>query len=121
MLHLGFVGLSWSFLEQALRISPVAFCSDEQLMQDQTYIPPSMDDAAQSLLKDLNEQQKVAASHGSGPLLIVAGAGTGKTTTLTHRVAWLIHSGTDPRRALIGASLPWKHVSGPRAGEKTPA
>jgi DNA helicase-2/ATP-dependent DNA helicase PcrA len=79
----------------------VAFCRDEQTMQDQTSSPLPTDDAEQSLLKDLNDQQKVAASHGSGPLLIIAGAGTGKTTTLTHRVAWLIHTGTDPRRILL--------------------
>ncbi len=42
---------------------------------------------------DLNEQQKQAVTHGSGPLLIVAGAGTGKTTVITERVAWLIEQG----------------------------
>ena len=42
------------------------------------------------LLPDLNSEQKTAVTHGAGPLLIVAGAGTGKTTVITHRVAWLI-------------------------------
>ena len=42
------------------------------------------------MLKDLNTEQKKAVTHGSGPLLIVAGAGTGKTTVITRRIAWLI-------------------------------
>ncbi|PIT89759.1 hypothetical protein COU23_02180 [Candidatus Kuenenbacteria bacterium CG10_big_fil_rev_8_21_14_0_10_36_11] len=40
-------------------------------------------------LKDLNEQQKEAVTFGKSPLLIVAGAGTGKTTVITERIAWL--------------------------------
>lgn len=44
-------------------------------------------------LNDLNEQQKQAVTYGAGPLLIVAGAGTGKTTVITERVAWLIEQG----------------------------
>lgn len=44
----------------------------------------------EDLLKDLNEEQKQAVAHGDGPLLIVAGAGTGKTTVITRRLAWLI-------------------------------
>lgn len=39
--------------------------------------------------------------HGESPLLIIAGAGTGKTTTLAHRVAWQIASGVDPSRMLL--------------------
>lgn len=42
------------------------------------------------LLKDLNDAQKIAVTHGEGPLLIVAGAGTGKTTVLTRRYLWLL-------------------------------
>lgn len=53
------------------------------------------------LLADLNPQQREAATHGDGPLLIVAGAGTGKTATLVHRVAWLIARGVDPGRILL--------------------
>ncbi len=53
------------------------------------------------VLSDLNTQQRAAATHGNGPLLIVAGAGTGKTTTLAHRVANLIAGGADPARILL--------------------
>ena len=53
------------------------------------------------LLADLNPQQREAATHGDRPLLIVAGAGTGKTATLVHRVAWLIAQGVDPGRILL--------------------
>ncbi|MFZ2682139.1 MAG: ATP-dependent DNA helicase [Patescibacteria group bacterium] len=45
------------------------------------------------LLKDLNPEQKTAVIHGEGPLMIVAGAGTGKTTVITRRIAWLIEQG----------------------------
>jgi len=43
-----------------------------------------------SLISDLNDFQKQAVTYGNGPLLIVAGAGTGKTTVITRRAAWLI-------------------------------
>ncbi|MBM80949.1 MAG: ATP-dependent DNA helicase [Planctomycetaceae bacterium] len=53
------------------------------------------------VLGELNSQQRSAASHGLSPLLIVAGAGTGKTSTLTHRVAYHIAQGVDPGRILL--------------------
>jgi len=47
----------------------------------------------QSILDQLNKEQKEAVTHQHGPLLIIAGAGTGKTTVITRRIAWLILSG----------------------------
>jgi DNA helicase-2/ATP-dependent DNA helicase PcrA len=51
--------------------------------------------------KKLNPAQRSAACHGAGPLLILAGAGTGKTNTLAHRVAHLIAEGASPQRILL--------------------
>ncbi len=48
----------------------------------------------------LNEQQYAAVTCGSGPKLVIAGAGTGKTRTLTYRVAWLLHQGV-PADAIL--------------------
>ncbi|MGQ0653891.1 MAG: ATP-dependent helicase [Betaproteobacteria bacterium] len=49
----------------------------------------------------LNPRQREAACHAGGALLILAGAGTGKTNTLAHRVAHLLLEGADPRRLLL--------------------
>lgn len=53
------------------------------------------------VLAELNDRQREAVTHGDSPLLIIAGAGTGKTTTLAHRVAYLMATGTDPSRILL--------------------
>jgi DNA helicase II / ATP-dependent DNA helicase PcrA len=50
---------------------------------------------------ELNPQQAAAATHGDGPLLIIAGAGTGKTRTLVYRVAHLIDRGVAAERILL--------------------
>src|SRR5262245_28333275 len=61
----------------------------------------------ESHLTKLNSEQRRAVEYGgpncadAGPLLIIAGAGSGKTNTLAHRVAHLILNGTDPRRILL--------------------
>src|SRR5262245_8673668 len=66
--------------------------------------PPTM---TISYLDKLNPQQRRAVEHGgsalaeTGPLLIIAGAGSGKTNTLAHRVAHLIVNGADPRRMML--------------------
>jgi len=62
--------------------------------------------AAPDPFADLNPQQREAVEHGVGtacaqPLLVVAGAGSGKTNTLAHRVARLIQAGADPQRILL--------------------
>jgi DNA helicase-2/ATP-dependent DNA helicase PcrA len=62
-----------------------------------------------SYLDKLNPAQRSAVEHGIGggpqngqlPLLVIAGAGSGKTNTLAHRVAHLVVNGADPRRILL--------------------
>ncbi len=58
--------------------------------------PPNADD----LLEGLNEEQVKAVTHLGGPLLIVAGAGSGKTRTLTRRFEWLVSQGVPADRIL---------------------
>jgi len=55
----------------------------------------------QNLFADLNDAQRAAVDHGDGPLLVVAGAGSGKTKTLASRVASLLQRGADPTRILL--------------------
>src|SRR5437868_6009053 len=63
--------------------------------------------AAATYLESLNPEQRRAVEHGAtgerqvAPLLVIAGAGSGKTNTLAHRVAHLIVNGADPRRILL--------------------
>lgn len=62
-------------------------------------------DSRPSYLDKLNPAQRRAVEHGAGavapPLLVIAGAGSGKTNTLAHRVAHLIVKGADPRRMML--------------------
>jgi primosomal protein N' len=63
------------------------------------------DAASPAYLARLNDAQRSAVLHGAGlpagPLLIIAGAGSGKTSALAHRVAHLLVEGADPRRILL--------------------
>ena len=58
-------------------------------------------DRVERLLAGLNPPQRKAAEHVEGPLLVVAGAGSGKTTTLAARMARLVRDGADPGRILL--------------------
>ena len=61
---------------------------------DPVELPTSVEDPqpVERILARLNDEQRAAVTHGEGPLLIVAGAGTGKTEVITKRIAWLIAS-----------------------------
>src|SRR3954470_7886306 len=56
--------------------------------------------AVEAPTRELTPEQAEAVRHGPGPLLLVAGPGTGKTRTLTHRVAYLLASGAAPGETL---------------------
>ena len=47
-------------------------------------------------LNELNDDQKKAVLHKNGPLIVIAGAGSGKTRVLTYRIVHLINEGVDP-------------------------
>src|SRR5438477_12967051 len=59
---------------------------------------------AEDLLSGLHPEQAAAVSHGSGPLLVLAGAGSGKTRVLTHRLAWLVAQGV-PEQAVVALTF----------------
>ncbi|MEO8740554.1 MAG: ATP-dependent helicase [Casimicrobiaceae bacterium] len=72
-------------------------------------MPCLQDSRAADYLSELNPQQRIAVEHGvgklspggEGPLLVIAGAGSGKTNTLAYRVAHLVVNGADPQRLLL--------------------
>ena len=93
------------------KLPPIHHCeqSENQGPSDSTLEDDLRVSAASAYLENLNSEQRRAVEHGvlekdcnpRSPLLVIAGAGSGKTNTLAHRVAHLIVNGADPRRILL--------------------
>lgn len=71
---------------------------------------------------DLSSTQKSAIQHIEGPLLVIAGAGTGKTSLLVHKIAWLLREGVEPRHiAAVTSSCHAAHALRQRVAEHVSA
>src|ERR1035438_237649 len=68
---------------------------------------PALVARPEDLLEGLNPEQAAAVSHGEGPLLVLAGAGSGKTRVLTRRLAWVVAHGV-PQEAVVAVTGPDK-------------
>ena len=62
--------------------------------------------SSNTILAGLNPEQRRAVMQARGPVCILAGAGSGKTTTITRRVAWQVASGAFPADQILAVTLP---------------